>query len=196
MSAAPAICPGCSLLVRPIYVAQLRAFDNRGSPTRSKEAELLPVQWNLRPVSATAPETNGVAALVPPSVRGAAVAPRLVTASPAAPSLLRPMEAPRMAVRRGAAACVTADLTSAALAPGNSDHYLVACPGVQQGWHDRADRRAGQAQPPRSPRREHPRGPGQTAGGMRRCERHGVRAWHRRTAVKALSGETAWLRRR
>jgi len=47
-------------------------------------------------VSATAPETNGVPALVPPSVRGVAVAPRLVTASPGAPSPHLPIEAPKL----------------------------------------------------------------------------------------------------
>src|SRR5438128_5204083 len=46
-------------------------------------------------MSATAPVTNGVAALVPPIVNGL-VTPRLVTASPGAPSPPRPIEAPRL----------------------------------------------------------------------------------------------------
>ena len=33
-----------------------------------------------------------------------------------------------MVVRRDAAACVTADLTSAAVAPGNSDHVSATAP--------------------------------------------------------------------
>src|SRR5215469_5363183 len=48
-------------------------------------------------VSATAPVTNGVAALVPPIVSGS-VTPRLVTASPGAPSPQRPIEAPRLEI--------------------------------------------------------------------------------------------------
>ena len=45
--------------------------------------------------SATAPVTNGAAALVPPKVSGLPSAPRLVIPSPGAPSPRRPIELPR-----------------------------------------------------------------------------------------------------
>ncbi len=51
---------------------------------------------NSDQISATAPVTNGVAALVPPIVTGSAVVPKLVIASPGAPNPPLPIEAPRL----------------------------------------------------------------------------------------------------
>jgi len=55
---------------------------------------------NSDQVSATAPVTNGVAALVPPIVNGS-FTPKLVTDSPGAPSPDRPIEAPRFEIPIG-----------------------------------------------------------------------------------------------
>ena len=106
-ASAPAICPDCTLLVRPIFSESLSGSEQMPAVTPRELAAAI-TDWVITSLiceavadgnsdhnSAVAPVTKGTATLVPPRVSEGPSAPRLMMRSPGALKPRLPIEPPR-----------------------------------------------------------------------------------------------------